>query len=78
MFYNHKILLFGLQNKQAFCMISLCDLSSALCSLDRSILCTQRIMGLFILITHKSTRSGAHHPECPSPILSLRNNLCPD
>ena len=26
----------------------------------------------------KRTHSGAHYPERPSPILSLRDNLCPD
>ena len=38
-------------------MFSLCDLCFVLCSLDLDILRAQRIIGLFILITHKSTRS---------------------
>ena len=57
MFDNHTILLFWLQNKQTFLMFSLLDLCFFLCSLDLDVLHAQRIMGFFILITHKSTRS---------------------
>ena len=38
-------------------MFSLCDLRFVLCSRDLDVLRAQRIMGFFILITHKSTRS---------------------
>ena len=38
-------------------MFSLRDLRFVLCSRDLDILRAQRIMGVFILITHKSTRS---------------------
>ena len=44
-------------NKQTFCILSLHDLHFMLCSLDLNIPCAQRIMGFFILITHKSMRS---------------------
>ena len=37
-------------------MFSLGDLRFVLCSRDLDMLSEQRIMGLFILITHKSTR----------------------
>ena len=38
-------------------MFSLHDLRFVLCSLDLDVLRAQRIIGFFILITHKSTRS---------------------
>ena len=57
MFDNHTILLFWLQNKQTFRMFSLRDLRFVLCSRDLDVLRAQRIMGCFILITHKSPRS---------------------
>ena len=38
-------------------MLSLPDLRLVLCSRDLDVLRAQRIMGFFILITHKSTRS---------------------
>ena len=38
-------------------MFSLRDLRFVLCSLDLNVLRAQRIIGIFILITHKSTRS---------------------
>ena len=38
-------------------MFSLRDLRFALCSRDLDVLRAQRIIGFFILITHKSTRS---------------------
>ena len=38
-------------------MFSLRDLRFVLCSLDLNVLRAQRIIGFFILITHKSTRS---------------------
>ena len=57
MFDNHTILLFRLQNKHTFHVFMLCDLCFVLCSLDLSVLGAQRIMGFFILITHKSLRS---------------------
>ena len=38
-------------------MFSLLDLCFVLCSLDLDVLRAQRIMGFYILITHKSTRS---------------------
>ena len=36
---------------------------------------TTRIIIIIIVIV---ITLGAHHPERPSPILSLRDNLCPD
>ena len=57
MFDNHTILLLWLKNKQNFHMFSLRDLRFVLCSRDLDVLRAQRIMGFFILITHKSTRS---------------------
>ena len=50
MFDNRTILLFWLYNEQTFCVLLF------LCSLDLDVLCIQRIMGFFILITHKSVR----------------------
>ena len=41
-------------------MFSLCDLHFVLCARDPNVQRAQRIMGLFILITHKSTRSHDH------------------
>ena len=38
-------------------MFSLRDLRFVFCSLDLDVLRAQRIMGFFIVITHKSTRS---------------------
>ena len=57
MFDNHTIALFSLENKRTFLILSLCDLRFLLCSLDLDVLGAQRIIGFFILITHKSTRS---------------------
>ena len=37
-------------------MFSLRDLHFVLCSRDLDVKCAQRIIGFFILITHKSTR----------------------
>ena len=45
--YNHKIVLFGLQNKQTFHMFSLLDLRFVLCSRDLDVLRAQRIMSFF-------------------------------
>ena len=39
-------------------MFSLCDLRFLLCSRDLDVLCAQRFIGFFVLITHKPTRSG--------------------
>ena len=44
-------------DKLTFHMFSLCDLRFVLCSRDLDVLRAQRIIGFFILITHKSTRS---------------------
>ena len=52
-----KSQLFCLRNKLTFHMFSLCDLRFVLCSRDLDVLRAQRIIGFFILITHKSTRS---------------------
>ena len=52
MFDNHIILPF-----QTFHMFLLRDLCFMHCSLDFDVLRAQRIMGFFILITHKSTKS---------------------
>ena len=38
-------------------MFTLCDLRFVLCSLHLDVVRAQRIMGCFIVITHKSTRS---------------------
>ena len=54
---NHAIWLFLLQNKQTLPMFSLRDLRFVLCSLDLDLLWCAKDHGLFILITHKSTRS---------------------
>ena len=52
-FDNHTILLFWLQNRQTFSILSLLDLCFVLCSLDLNVLRAQRIMGFLFLITHK-------------------------
>ena len=39
-------------------MFLLRDLCSTLCSPNLDVLCAQRIIGVFILITHKSTVIG--------------------
>ena len=57
MFDNHTILLFWLQNRPNFSILSLLYLCFFLYSLDLAVLRAQRIIGFFILITHKSTRS---------------------
>ena len=44
-----------LLNIQTVHIRSLSDLRFVFCSLDLDVLCTQRIIGFFILITHKST-----------------------
>ena len=41
-------------------MFSLCDLHFVLCARDPNVQRAQRIMGLFILITHRSPRSHDH------------------
>ena len=60
MFDNRTILLFWLYNEQTFRMFSLRNLPFLLCSLDLDVLRAQRIIGVFILITHKST--GSQNP----------------
>ena len=55
MFDNHyTLLLFWLWNKQTFCTLLLRDLRYMVCSRDLDVLRPQRIMGLFVLISHKS------------------------
>ena len=60
MFDNRTIFLFWLYNEQTFRMFSLRNLPFLLCSLDLDVLRAQRIIGVFILITHKST--GSQNP----------------
>ena len=38
-------------------MFTMCDLHFVRCSFELDVLCAQRIMGILILITHKSMRS---------------------
>ena len=52
-------------------MFSLRDLRFVLCSRDLDVLRAQRIMGFFMLITHKSTRSPSHIRQCSSSVTSL-------
>ena len=54
-FDNHTILLFWL-NKQTFRTLSLRNLCFVFCSRDLDVIRAQRIIGIFTLITHKSTR----------------------